>query len=286
MEGKSGTTAGGRFSTAEEKQEHGEAAGHVLQTGSSEGPDFRWELTRRGLLNRVGRSSNAYRVEDPFGGGESNVPVGFGSAEDQNHPDDAPMGESDFGVLEGVKWQIPVFDGNTTSWRRFEMEILMAMRHLRLDSVLAGDKEEIPVADRTISRNLLPVHYGSSKVAKHFSVWSLISSSLKTDADKRDFFSTKLPVADWDRVASFHRAGTQRAKLLPSRQVLSVCLQPGKDPAIVLGKIVELLAAVDEVEIPVHEVFIWLHFVDSIPPVTSLLKTFCKVRRGHQYALC
>ena len=50
------------------------------------------------------------------------------------------------------------------------MEYLMAMRHLRLDSVLAGDKEEIPVADRTILRNRLHAHYGNSKVAKYFAV--------------------------------------------------------------------------------------------------------------------
>ena len=47
------------------------------------------------------------------------------------------------------------------------MEFLMAMRHLRLDYVLAGDEEEIPVADRTISRDRLHVHYGTLKVAKH-----------------------------------------------------------------------------------------------------------------------
>ena len=41
---------------------------------------------------------NAYRAEDPFGGGENNVSVGFGSAEDQFHPDDA-INESDFGVI-------------------------------------------------------------------------------------------------------------------------------------------------------------------------------------------
>ena len=80
------------------------------------------------------------------------------------------MSESDFGVLKGVKWQIPVFDGKTTSWRRFEMEFFMAMRHLRLDYVRSGDKEEIPVADRTISRDGLNAHYGNSKVAKHFAV--------------------------------------------------------------------------------------------------------------------
>ena len=79
----------------------------------------------------------------------------------------------------------------------------MAMRHLRLDSVLFGDKEEVPVADRTISRDRLNAHYGNSKVTKHFAVWSLISSSLKTDPDERVFFSTKSPVAGWDRVASF-----------------------------------------------------------------------------------
>ena len=54
----------------------------------------------------------------------------------------------------------------------------MAMRHLRLDSVLSGDKKEIPVADRMISRDRLNAHYGNSEVAKHFAVWSLTSSSL------------------------------------------------------------------------------------------------------------
>ena len=101
------------------------------------------------------------------------------------------------------------------------MELIMAMRHLRLDSVLSGDKEEFPVADKTISHDRLNEHYGNSKLAKHFAVWSLISSSLNTDADKLVFFSAKSPVADWDRVASFHRAETQGAKLLLSRQVLT-----------------------------------------------------------------
>ena len=110
--------------------------------------------------------------------------------------------------------------------------------------MLAGDKKEIPVADRTISQDRLNAHYGNSKVAKHFAVWSLISSLLKTDADKRVFFSTKSPVAGWVRVASFHRAETQKENLLLSRQVFSARLQPsGNEPAIVIGEIVELLAA-------------------------------------------
>ena len=152
------------------------------------------------------------------------------------------------------------------------MEFLMAMRHPRLDSALSGDKEEIPVADRTISRGCLNASYGNSKVAKHFAVWSLISTSLKTDADKRVFFSTKSPVASWDRVASFHCAEIQGAKLLLSRQVLSARLQLGKDRAIVIGEIVELLAASDEVGIPVHEEFIRLHFVDNLPPGYEFIK--------------
>ena len=46
---------------------------------------------------------------------------------------------------------------------------------------------------------------------------------------------------------------TQGAKLLLRRQVLSARLQPGKDPAIVIGEIAQLLAALDEVGILVHE---------------------------------
>ena len=86
------------------------------------------------------------------------------------------------------------------------------------------------------------------------------------------FFSTKSPVAGWDRVVSFHRAETKGAKLLLNRQILSARLQPGKDPAIVIGEIVELLAALDEVGIPVHEEFIWLHFVDSLPLDLEFIK--------------
>ena len=67
-----------------------------------------------------------------------------------------------------VTWQIPVFGVKKTSWTRFEMEFFMAMPHLRLDFVLVGDKEQIPVADRTISRDRLHAHYGSAKVATHF----------------------------------------------------------------------------------------------------------------------
>ena len=91
--------------------------------------------------------------------------------EDRHHPGDDPMSKfADFGVLKGVKWQIPIFDGKTTSGRRFEMEFIVAMRHLRLDSVLSGDKEEVPVVGRTISRDPLNAHYGNSKVANYFAV--------------------------------------------------------------------------------------------------------------------
>ena len=86
------------------------------------------------------------------------------------------------------------------------MEFIMVVRHLRLDSVLSGDKEEVPVAERTISRDRLNAYYGNSKIAKRLAVWSLISSSPRTDADKRVFFRRKSPVAGWDMVASFYRA--------------------------------------------------------------------------------
>ena len=67
---KSGTvTAAGRLSTAEEKkQEQREAAGYFQRTGPSGGPGFRRELTRKGLLDRLGQSSNTHRAEGPFNG--------------------------------------------------------------------------------------------------------------------------------------------------------------------------------------------------------------------------
>ena len=161
------------------------------------------------------------------------------------------------------------------------MEFLMAIRHLRLNPMLSGEMEEIPVADRKISRDRLNAYYGNSKVAKDFAVWSLISSSLKTDADKQAFLSTKPPVVGWDRVVCFHRAETQRAKLPLSRQVLIARPQPGKDPAILISEIVELLAALNGVGIPVHEEYIWLNFGDNLPPGYEFVSTTCKVRRSH-----
>ena len=61
--------------------------------------------------------------------------------------------------------------------------------------------------------------------------------------------------------------------------MLSARLQPGKDPVIVISEIVELLAVLDEVGIPVHEELIWLHFVDSLAfrQVRSSLRTTCQV---------
>ena len=157
------------------------------------------------------------------------------------------------------------------------MELLRAIRQLRLDSVLAGDKEEIPVADRTISRGHLHAHYGYSKVASHFAVLSLISSSLKTGADKGLFFSTKSPVAGWDRVASFHRTETRGAKALLSRQVLSARLQPGKDSAIIIGEIIELLAELNEVGIPVQKNLSGCTLWTTSPHATSSLRPTCRV---------
>ena len=74
------------------------------------------------------------------------------------------------------------------------MKFLMAIRHLHLDSAVAGGMKKISVSDRTISRDRLLAHYGNLEVAKHFAVLSLISSSLETNADKRVLFITKSPM--------------------------------------------------------------------------------------------
>ena len=95
LEGRSGTTAAG--STADEKQQQGEATGDVLQTGPN-GPDFRRGLTLRGLLNRLILSSNAYRVKDHFWRWRKRCSRRLGSAEDQINPDAAAVGEPDFGI--------------------------------------------------------------------------------------------------------------------------------------------------------------------------------------------
>ena len=64
----------------------------------------------------------------------------------------------------------------------------------------------------------------------------------------------------------------QKPKELFTRQILSARLQPDEDRAIVIGEVVELHTALDEVGIPVHEESIWLHFVDNLPPGYEFIK--------------
>ena len=63
------------------------------------------------------------------------------------------------------------------------MEFFIAMRHLCLNSVLNGEEEEVPVADKTIFRDRLHARDGKSEVSKQFTVWNIILSSLKIDDD-------------------------------------------------------------------------------------------------------
>ena len=132
---------------------------------------------------------------------------------------------------------------------------------------MRGNREEIPVNDKTIPRERSHAHYGEAQVAKHLAVYITISRVLKSDADKRVLLSTTSPVAGWERIATFHRTKTRGYKLFFLRRwLLSALLQPNKDLAIVIGEIIELLAALEEVGIPVHKEFTWLHFVDNLPP--------------------
>ena len=50
------------------------------------------------------------------------------------------------------------------------MEFIIAMRHLRLDSVLDSEKEKDPTAEMIVSRDRLHAHCSKSKVGKRFAV--------------------------------------------------------------------------------------------------------------------
>ena len=184
-------------------------------------------------------------------------------------------------IYRNLKCQIPIFDGKTTSWRRFEMEFLMAMRHLRLDSVLSGDKEEVPVADRTISRDRLNAHYGNSKVTKHFAVWSLISSSLKTDPDERVFFSTKSPVAGWDRVASFIVQKPKGRSSSLAERFLALAFSRVKILPSSSARSWNCLPHWARLEYCVRRVYLAALCGQSSPRIRVLLRTTCKVQRSH-----
>ena len=72
--------------------------------------------------------------------------------------------ESDFSTIKGAEWQSPLCDGKIASWKRFEMEFITIMQHLRLASVLVGEMGNIPVADRTNSRD--PLHAQTTRSRK------------------------------------------------------------------------------------------------------------------------
>ena len=114
LEGRSGAAAG----TIEEQPHQDGDIGNVLQTGSRRETGASRESTGGGMLDIMGFNGGPYNEVDPLGGGNSGVPAGVGSVEDQHFPSDDPV-ESLFGV-KGVRWEIPPFGGITTSWRRFE----------------------------------------------------------------------------------------------------------------------------------------------------------------------
>ena len=69
------------------------------------------------------------------------------------------------------------------------MKFLIAMRRVRLDSVLAGDKKDISVTDRTISRDRLHAHHGNSKVAKHFTMYGVWFQARRRQMLINEYFS-------------------------------------------------------------------------------------------------
>ena len=124
--GPATTAAAG--STADVRQEQGETAGNFQRTGPSGGSWFSEGADPQRTAGQARPKQQRSQVGGPFWRWKRGCPVGFGSGEDRDHSGGDLIGESaDFGVLKGVKWQIPIFDGKATSWRRFEMEFLMAM---------------------------------------------------------------------------------------------------------------------------------------------------------------
>ena len=160
-----------------------------------------------------------------------------------------------------MKGKIHIFDGKTAPLKHFEMEFLMVMRHFSLDYALDGEKRKILFADKTIGREYLHAHYGQTKIAKHIAVWRLNSSVLKTDADER--FLLYEVASTWlenDRLFPSHRdSKSEGAPKLTSSQ-RSASGKQRRRSSTWRG----LLAALDEVGIPVREQFICVYFVYNL----------------------
>ena len=88
--------------------------------------------------------------------------------------------------------------------------------------MLGGNKEEMSFAERMNPCECLYAHYGGVIVAKYFALWSLISSALKSDADKRVcVFSTGSPVAELKTIISFTPSENARGQHIPPEQINS-----------------------------------------------------------------
>ena len=169
---RSGTDTG---SIKEQPQQVG-AMGNILPTGLSGEPGAPQESTRGGLLGRLALNSGPQDKEDSSGGGDNGVPViGVSS--------DSPFER----FQDYMKNQRPgdVLRHNLS---------FKVMAHLRLDSPLDSNKEQMPAADRRISRERLHAYCGEAKVVKHFLYEASFNQRFKKDVRKRVFISTTVVV--------------------------------------------------------------------------------------------
>ena len=159
------------------------------------------------------------------------------------------------------------------------MKFFIAMRRVRLDSVLAGDKKDISVTDRTISRDRLHAHHGNSKVAKHFTMYGVWFQARRRQMLINEYFSVRSRqwLVGTGLLLSIVQQSMERRYFSAGRFLALVF-----NRVTILDEVVELVVALDEVEVPVHEEFIWLHFVDNLPPRYEYVKrTTSKSRRRH-----
>ena len=103
------TTAAGSIADEKQQQQRTEQRATFCEQGEVESPILGGNRAAEDCWTGSVWAATLAGWKIPFGDGKVEASGDFGSAEGQNYSNDA-LGESDFGVIKGVKWQIPAFD--------------------------------------------------------------------------------------------------------------------------------------------------------------------------------
>ena len=134
----------------------------------------------------------------------------------------------------------------------------MAMQHLQLIPVLGGSKEEIPAADKMIPMNASLLTTVRQKLRNLFAVWIAQHEGTNGRVGENCFFPP---------------CGNARGQTDPEQTYVKHALTAERRPGYSNRRDCRAArCSPGRWNTPVQEEFIWLHFVDNLPPGYDLAR--------------